>query len=137
MTARMQLIRFATVGVANTLFGLALIFAAKWFLELGDVAANAIGYLFGIGLGFALNRTWTFNDDSAVGETLLRYLIVVGAGYVINLAVVMSLIGWAGFDSYLAQALGIPPYVLFVFVGSRQFVFGAASKSIRSRMLEL
>ena len=111
------------VGVANTLFGLGVIYVAKWLTVVGDVAANALGYAVGISLGFVLNRRWTFRDRGSVGATLTRYCVVILLGYALNLSVVVWLIEGVGANPYLAQAFGIPPYFLFVYVASRLFVF--------------
>ena len=54
------MLRFALVGCANTLFGFAVIMAVGWLLQLGDVAANAIGYGCGLVLSFVLNRRTPF-----------------------------------------------------------------------------
>ena len=42
-TTLIQFIKFLGVGVANTLIGLSVIYATKWFLGAGDVIANATG----------------------------------------------------------------------------------------------
>ena len=38
-----QCARFISVGFLNTIVALFVIYAAKWFIHLGDVAANVIG----------------------------------------------------------------------------------------------
>ena len=120
---RSKPLRFMIVGIANTLCGLGVIYAAKLFAAVGDVPANALGYAVGIGLGFALNRIWTFKDRGSISATLARYLLVIGIGYSLNLAAVIWMINSLGVNAYLAQAFGIPPYVLSVYLGSRWFVF--------------
>lgn len=56
----MAFIRFCSVGVLNTLIGLAIIFGLMRFGGVQYVLANAIGYAIGMMLSFALNRSWTF-----------------------------------------------------------------------------
>ena len=51
----LQFTKFLGVGVANTLVALLVIYAAKWYLGLGDVAANALGYSVGLFISFTLN----------------------------------------------------------------------------------
>jgi len=55
-----QFAKFPGVGVANTLVALLVIYAAKWLANMGDLAANALGYGVGMLASFTLNSRWTF-----------------------------------------------------------------------------
>lgn len=118
-----RLARYVAVGAANTLVGLSVIFAAKLLLGLDDVLANLLGYAVGISLGFLLNRNWTFEHDGDVAGALARYLCVLLAAYSVNLLTVLYAIDVLRINSYLAQALGVIPYFLVGYVGSRAFAF--------------
>ncbi|WP_333873189.1 glycosyltransferase [Methylobacter sp.] len=119
----MPLIRFLIVGAANTLVGLSTIYFAMYFLQLDIVHANAIGYSLGILLGFALNKTWTFSCRGAVISSFIRYLLVLAVAYAANLATVLSANSHFNLNPYIAQALGIIPYTVIGFMGSRYFAF--------------
>ena len=114
--------RFLSVGLLNTIVGLAVIYAAKLFLQLGDGAANALGYSMGILLGFALNSRWTFAYRGASLPAFARFALTTCVAYVMNLATVLVAIR-GGLDSYVAQALGIVPYTITTFIFSKYFVF--------------
>lgn len=118
-------LRYLIVGAANTLFGLFVIYGCKWLFGLGDVAANATGYGFGIALSFLLNKRWTFAYDGAALPALVRFVIVVAIAYLANLMTVVLLIAM-GVNGYLAQALGIIPYTLIGYAGSRLFAFATS-----------
>jgi len=122
MSVRRQLARFLTVGLVNTLVGLAVIFL---LMRLGAhyVFANASGYAVGLGVSFVLNRSWTFRAKSGASGQLARYLSVFAVCYLLNLAVVGALIA-NRFDPYFSQVLGIGVYTGLMFVGSRTLVFG-------------
>ena len=114
--------RFVSVGLLNTIVGLAVIYAAKLFLQLGDGAANALGYSMGILLGFALNSRWTFAYRGASLPAFARFALTTCVAYVMNLATVLVAIR-GGLDSYVAQALGIVPYTITTFIFSKYVVF--------------
>lgn len=116
--------RYLIVGVANTLLGLFVIYACKWLLGIGDIAANALGYGLGIAFSFVMNKQWTFAFEGPALPALARFLMVVAVAYLANLVTVLSLIA-IGLDSYLAQATGIVPYTLVGYIGSRFFAFAA------------
>ncbi|HSV50774.1 MAG TPA: GtrA family protein [Burkholderiaceae bacterium] len=118
-----RLARFLAVGLANTVFGLSAIFACKGLLGLGDVESNLIGYGVGILLGFAVNKRWTFGHTGAAASAFVRYLLVLAVAYAANLATTLFAIDVLRLDSYLAQALGVIPYALTGYIGSRWFAF--------------
>ena len=117
-----QLGKFLSVGVLNMLVGLLVIYACKWFFNAGDVAANAMGYAAGLVNSFALNSRWTFAYRGPQWPALLKFLAVAAVAYAMNLLTVLLLIRY-GVDSYLAQALGVPPYTLTTYLASKFFVF--------------
>jgi len=55
----------------------------------------------------------------------MRFLVVFGIAYALNLATVLAAIRVFGINAYIAQALGIVPYTLFFFLGSRYYAFRA------------
>ena len=115
--------RFLSVGVANTVVGLLVIYAAKWLLRLGDVAANALGYAVGLGLSFALNSRWTFAYQGPYLPALAKFAVVVAVAYAMNLLTVLGAIRFFDVNAYIAQALGIVPYTLTTFLASKYLVF--------------
>lgn len=127
MSHRRTLPRFFIVGLINTFIGLMAIYLAKGLLNYGDVSANIFGYCVGLIVSYTLNRFWTFNHNRAFIESMIAFLIVQGFAYLLNLASVLILINY-GVDSYIAQALGVPPYTIISYLGSRYFVFKSTEK---------
>ncbi len=125
-------IRFLLVGVANTAAGLLVIYGGKYFLRLPDVAANLLGYAVGIGLSFSLNKRWSFEHRGPVLPALARFLVVIGAAYAANLVVVLGSIHALRVDSYAAHALGVVPYMLVGYLGSRYFAFADRGDGARA-----
>ena len=75
-----SVLRFALVGCANTLVGFAVILMAGWLLQLGDVAANAVGYGCGLLLSFVLNHQYLSLRGRTAGA-LVRYLLAFAVSY--------------------------------------------------------
>ena len=124
------LLRFAGVGVVNTLVCLAVIFGLKAGAGAGDVAANVTGYAFGLACSFVLNRSWTFAHGGHWLPALLRFLLVFAVSYLLNLGMVVAAIR-AGVNSYLAHLLGMPLYSVVFYFGCRHFAFAAAAAASR------
>ena len=123
-----SVLRYLLIGVANTFTGLSAIYLAKWLLGMGDVSANMLGYGVGLLLSFTLNKRWTFRHVGPVVPAMARFFIVIGVAYFANLLVVMYSISMLQLNSYLAQALGVIPYTVIGYLGSRFYAFpGTAS----------
>ncbi len=119
----MTLFRFLLVGIGNTLVGLSCIYFAMYFLHFELVKANAFGYAAGIMLGFVLNKTWTFNNNSHVIYSFIRYLVVLAVAFFANLKTVLYVDAHFSLNPYLVQVAGIVPYTIIGFLGSRFFAF--------------
>jgi putative flippase GtrA len=129
MTARLREVeKFLTVGAANTLVGLAVIYAAKWFFRIGDIGANALGYSVGLLLSFTLNSRWTFAYRGANVPAFAKFTLVTLVAYAANLVTVLVSIRWFGVNEYLAQAAGVVPYTLIGYLGSKHLAFAAPMK---------
>jgi len=124
-----QAIRFGVVGVANTVVGLGIIYACLFLLRWSDPAANITGYTVGLIQSFALNRGWTFRSRVNIAPAFLRFLIVFGVSYSINLALVLGLRS-AGIGPALAHAAGMPIYTILFFLLSRWLVFRSAAEPV-------
>lgn len=122
-----QFAKFLSVGVANTLIALMVIYAAKWLANVGDLAANAMGYSVGLLASFTLNSRWTFAHRGPQWPALAGFLLVSLVAYGMNVLTVMAAIHQFGVNDYLAQALGIPPYTLTSFLASKYLVFRSDS----------
>jgi len=120
-----RLLRFLTVGVANTAIGLSSIFAAMRFLDMSEAAANALGYAIGVTFSFVVNRAWTFGDGAPATQSFPRWLVVAGCAYLSNLVVVLAAYRLLGVDPYLSQLLGVPTYTGVGFLGARYYAFRA------------
>ena len=120
-----QLGRFLSVGVLNLLVGLLVIYACKWFFDVGDAAANAIGYAAGLTTSFTLNSRWTFAYRGHQLPALIKFLLVAAVAYAMNLLTVLVSIDYLSVNGYIAQVLGIPPYVLTSYLASKFIVFRA------------
>ena len=118
-----QALRFAVVGVANTLVGLGSIWGLKYFFAVPDVPANFAGYCVGLACSFVLNRSWTFQHRGAVLPALLRFLLVFAVAYAANLGCMLLLRDRFGVDPYWAHLWATVPYTVLFFIGSRSLAF--------------
>ena len=123
-----QALRFAAVGLLNTVVGLSAIYGLMIFLHLGATLANALGYLLGLAVSFSLNRRWTFASARPVAGDLRKYLLSAGIAYALNLGTVVAAVT-SSVNPYLAQLLGVGVHAASFFLACRLFVFGGGKPS--------
>lgn len=117
-----SVLKYMVVGVANTVFGLAVIYAVM-LMGADPFVANFIGYAFGFSLSYALNKGWTFKNTNTIRSTLPRFVLVAGLSYLANVSVVYWAHEIGSINAYAAQAMGVPVYLAVGFIGSRYFAF--------------
>ncbi len=130
-----QVARFVAVGLLNTCTGLLVIYALKLFTGLDDVRANVLGYAVGMTVSFCLNRNWTFGYSGGNWVPGIRFLMTMIMAYGLNLLTVLICLHPLGLNSYVAQALGIPPFTIASFLLCKYWVFSPNPASGQSRSL--
>jgi len=126
----LEFFRFLLVGISNTLVGLTVIYGAKGIFHVGDIFANAAGYLVGLSVSFVLNRSWTFRHEGTIAAAAIRFFLAFLIAYTINLTVVLGLIHGFSINSYFAQAMGIPPYTVTFFLLTK---YGSSTFQVESK----
>ena len=122
---RLNALRYATVGILNSVIGFSFIAAVLYLFPGQTILANAVGYAVGFMISFALNRTWTFSDRRPLRLSLGAYMALVAVCYATNLVVVLAAREWPALGIYVPQLLGMGVYTVLLFLGSQFIVFKA------------
>ena len=124
---------FLSVGLINTIAALAVILILSEILGVHYVVANAVGYAFGLALGFVLHRNVTFKSQSDTQKQrseLIKFLVVFAVAYMIQLVALIVLVRGLGLPDQYAQVIAIGIYAVVNFIGNRVFTFrGEGQKS--------
>jgi putative flippase GtrA len=123
-----QAARFGAAGLVSTVVGFAVIAALDPGLHVAPAAANAVGYLVGVPLGFVLNRGFVFRHGGALGPAGLKYLAAVAIAFGLNQLVLRGagqLFGPGAVPHLAAQLAGMAAYTLTTFLLARYWVFRA------------
>lgn len=138
----LQFIKFALIGVSNTLVDYGVTFALNVAFGL-FVLARIIGYICGVANSYFWNSRWTFReerrrDTREILSFLIVNLVTLGISVLLQLLFrdVLHLgdwwIGFAG-ENWLTKLLNVDrfcmllafPFTLIVnFIGNKLFVFG-------------
>ena len=116
-------LKYLMVGVVNTVAGFAVIILCLEIFHLQPVPSNAVGFAAGLVISFLLNRSFSFRSSVPIGAGLARFAAVATAGYILNLAALLTGEEVLHLGTYPSQILGVSTYVLVVFFASRKLVF--------------
>jgi putative flippase GtrA len=86
-----QFLKYAIVGVMNTLLTLVVIFVCKSVFGINAYVSNAIGYLVGVINSFVWNRNWVFKSNGRFSRQAVHFIVGFLICYAIQFAVVWGL----------------------------------------------
>ena len=118
----LQWVRFAAVGVTNTVLSIA-VYGLLVHAGLQYLTASAIAFALGALNSYVLNRRWTFRSSAPRAAELGRFICVQLIGLGTNLASLAVLVGGAHVPRLAAQLLVFPLASLVTFALSRQWAF--------------
>jgi putative flippase GtrA len=117
-----QWLRFATVGVTNTVLSLAL-YAALLGLGTFYLVASAVAFAIATLNSYALNRRWTFRSTGRRSPEVVRFYLVSAGGLALNLALLSLFVEDVSLPSLLAQLAVIPLVSVVTFAWNRRWTF--------------
>lgn len=122
-------VRFALVGVVNTLFGTAVMFLAYNLLGCSYWMSSAANYVFGSILSYFLNKYFTFRSSGKSWAEIGRFVVSILFCYLMAYGVAK----WAtnellsscnvSLRENISMAVGMVLFVVLNYVLQRLFVF--------------
>jgi len=117
-----QWLRFAAVGVTNTVISVGL-YALLLHVGVFYLAASAIAFVIATCNSYVLNRAWTFRSAGRRGPEFARFFVVSAGGLGANLALLYLLVDGAGAARLGAQLIVIPAVSVLTFAWNRRWTF--------------
>ena len=72
-----RVFKFLIVGMVSSLLNLFVFYILFYKFKLNDLLSYSVAYIFGVLIGFILNKNWSFNNQDRNWEPLLiRYFLV-------------------------------------------------------------
>lgn len=121
-------LRFAVVGVVTAVIHYGLLALGVEMLGLGSTLASSIGFIVAVSFNYFMHYSWTFaagpgQETSPHGRTLLRYLVMISCGFVINGGFMYLGVNSLQWHYLLVQAGTLVAVVLWNFTLSNAWVF--------------
>ena len=127
------MLRFALVGVVNTLVGAAIMFVFYNVFHFGYWISSASNYVLASILSFFLNKHFTFRKKGETGQSAIRFAVNIALCYLVAYGVAKPLMRWLlsgvgqSFQENVAMLTGMVLFVGLNYLGQRFFVFRATS----------
>lgn len=118
-----QFLKFAIVGVSNTLLTAGTIWLLLKGLVYSDYLSNIIGYVVGLINSFVWNRKWTFESKTKVSDTIYKFVGIFAICYLFQLGNLYILLHYTQIDPYISQLLSIGVYTILNFGLNKYYTF--------------
>jgi putative flippase GtrA len=118
------LIRFGFVGAITAAIYAGLLALTIEGMRLPPPVGVGIGYVLALGFNYWAHHRWTFRTDRPHRSSAPRYLLLVGASFVVNVGATAVLPGLLGIDYKLVQAGLFAVLIVASFTGQSLWVFG-------------
>jgi len=118
----LQFFRYGVVGVASN-FVLYSLYLMVTYLSVDPKLAFSVLYLVGVLQSFIFNKKWAFNHHGDQTVAFLRYFLIYGFGYFINLGALIIFVDRLGYSHHWVQGAMIPVIAVLLFVMQKIWVF--------------
>ena len=121
--------RYIMVGIANTVFGTAIMFIFYNVFHLSYWVSSASNYFFGSILSYLLNKYFTFRFHEKGWWSLWRFILNILICYLIAYGIAKPLMKWLLNDcsktvqENISMLTGMCLFVLLNYLGQRYFTF--------------
>lgn len=121
-------VRFGIVGVLTAVIHYGLLVLTVTCLQWETTAASSVGFVVAVSFNYFMHYGWTFAPGpeelpSPHGRTLLRYLVMIACGFVINGGLMFLSVHVIGLHYLLAQFVALVAVVLWNFTLASLWVF--------------
>ncbi|OAV63356.1 GtrA-like protein [Bacteroidales bacterium Barb6XT] len=118
-----QAVKYGIVGVSNTLITAGIIWVMMKVAEFPDVVSNITGYVAGVLNSFIWNKQWTFKSSDSWVSSGIRFGVVFGICYLLQLGVLLLLNRHLAIDPYYNQLIAMAFYTVINFLMNKYFTF--------------
>ena len=123
-------LRFALVGIANTVFGTMIMLLFYNVFHLNYWVSSASNYAFGSILSYFLNKYFTFQNEEKSLSVVIRFVVNISICYFLAYGIAKPLVRFilSSQSVYMqengAMLTGMVLFVLINYFGQKNFVFG-------------
>ncbi|MDR1500225.1 MAG: GtrA family protein [Tannerellaceae bacterium] len=118
-----QALKYGVVGLGNTLLSLFVIWVMMKVFGFSAVVSNVTGYVAGVLNSFIWNRRWTFKSSDRLAGSAIRFALVFGICYLLQLGLLVYLEAGLPASAYYNQVIAMAFYTALNFLMNKYFTF--------------
>ena len=117
-----QFFKFGIVGVINTLSAW-LFYYPLIYIHVNYIVATTIAFILSSIIGYMLNNKWVFKKNVHDYRSVIKYYLVYGSSYLINIGTMYLWVDVLKISEYIAPILTLLITVPYNFIFSKLWVF--------------
>ncbi len=121
-------VRFAVVGVFNSLFGLLMFFSIGILLPTTAIANLLLAYIPSTLIGFLTQKYLVWQTNATASREIPKFLILTSGQAALNVFLLWLAVYVFGYDMFISQTFITGVSVVIAYVLSRNWVFRAPTK---------
>jgi len=120
-----EFIKFALVGVVNTLINLAVLYILTEFFSVYYILSSFLAFLVAVTNSFILNTLWTFKSDikNKTATKYSKFFIVSVVTALFNILFLYVFTEFVGLWYMLSQFIAIALTLMMNFIGNKFWTF--------------
>ena len=118
-----QAFKYGLVGISNTLITMFVIWLMLKQFGFSDVLSNVTGYAAGVINSFFFNKLWTFKSRDSWFGSALRFAVVFGICYLLQLGMLFCLKANLSIDPYYNHLIAMVFYTAINFLMNKYITF--------------
>ena len=121
--------KFILVGIANTLFGTAIMFGFYNLAHFNYWVSSAANYIFGSILSYFLNKHFTFKNQDRNPSIIVKFVVNISICYLLAYGLAKPIIGIILSNrsqvvrDNISMLVGMGVFVIFNYIGQRFWTF--------------
>ena len=131
-------IKFIIIGGWNTLIGYSTFIVLYYFLHerLHYLIVLLFSYFISITNAYVCYKFFVFKTKGNYLKEYLRFYIVYGASFLVNIALMPILVEWIGLQPIAAQGIILFFTVIIGYLGHKHYSFGTSTDTLRLAFAE-
>ena len=120
-----QFIKFALVGVVNTLVNLAVLYILTDIFGIYYLVSAVFAFLIAVTNSFLLNKMWTFKESISyrASSKYIKFVLISVIALIINLIILYVLVEYYSIWYIYAQIVGVSSNLIINFFGNKLWTF--------------
>jgi len=119
-----QFYKFIIVGAVSTLVNYLMFYILLEFLKINYLISSAFGFLFGMVIGYFLNRKWTFQmETKTTNAEIIKYFFVYAFSLILSLIFLKIAVDAFKINAKIANFFALILTTFTNFIGIKMTVF--------------